>query len=54
MFAQIVFKDCYQEGNDTVSVFFIPGPELRLSRYAMIDPKCRAFNCRPLHADTFL
>jgi len=44
MFAQTVFKDCYQEGNDTVSVFFIPSPELRLSRYAMIDPKCRAFN----------
>ena len=24
MFAQIVFKDCYQEGNDTVSVFLYP------------------------------
>lgn len=26
MFAQIVFKDCYEEGNDTVSVFFYTRP----------------------------
>jgi hypothetical protein len=44
MFALIVFKDCYREGNDTVSlVFFLMlSPELRLSRYALIHPEMQS------------
>jgi len=43
MSAQFVISDSYEEGTDTVSLFFIPSSELRLNRYALIDRKCTAF-----------